>query len=376
MQQRKELCTLNIKCSKDDLLNGVNIVTKAVSTRSTLPILQCILVQATNDGLKLVGNDLELGIESQINATIIETGSVSLEAKIFSDIVRKLPDNDITISVNENNLTTIICEKSKFTISGHPGSEFIQLPEVNKNQKFSLSQFKLKEMIGQTIFSIALEEIRPIFTGELIEVKDHVLSMVSVDGYRVSIRNIEVKEDIEDFKVIIPGKTLNEIYKILSNDDDNDVSIYYTDKHVLFEIQESIVVSRLLEGEFPNYNNMFSKDYETLVKINRRDLIMSLDRASLIAKESKKNPIKISITENSMVITSNTDLGNVYEELDIHREGIDLDIAFNPKYLIEALKVIDDEEVDFLFTSALNPCIIRKVEKEDYKYLVLPIRMN
>jgi DNA polymerase-3 subunit beta len=277
---------MKITCSKIDLLAGVNTVLKAVSSRTTLPILQCILLQATNESFRLVGNDLELGIESRVKANINESGSVALEARMFADIVKKLPDSDIRISVDEKNLTTIVCEKSKFTISGQPGSEFIHLPEVPKNRVFNLSQLVLKDMIRQTIFSIALEEIRPIFTGELLECTDNILNMVSVDGYRVSIRNIVLDKEVEDFKLVIPGKTLNEISKILYSDDEDFINIYYTDKHILFEVDNSLIVSRLLEGEFPKYDQMFSKDYDTLITINRREVIHSLERAAVISSDS------------------------------------------------------------------------------------------
>lgn len=367
---------MQLKCNKIDLLNGVNTVLKAVSSRTTLPILQCILLQATNDELKLIGNDLELGIESKVKANISENGSIALEARIFSEIVKKLPDNEVTIKVDENHLTTIHCEKSKFTISGHPGSEFIQLPKIEKNKSFSLPQLVIKEMIRQTIFSIAVEEIRPIFTGELLEVKDQKFNIVSVDGYRVSIRETLIKKPIEDFKIVVPGKTLSEIHKILSSLEDDYITIYYTDKHVLFEFEDSIVVSRLLEGDFPKYDQIFSKDYEIMATVDRKNAIMSLERAALITRENKKNPIKIEIKEKSMIITSNTEIGNVYEEIDIKKEGKEIEIAFNPKYLIDALKVIDDEFVNLQFTNALNPCIIRKIDGDDFKYLILPIRLN
>lgn len=367
---------MKLKCNKIDLLNGVNTVLKAVSSKSTLPILQCILLQAANNELKLVGNDLELGIESKINATIIENGSIALEAKIFSEIVRKLPDNEVTIMVDENNLTNIKCEKSKFNISGSPGNEFIQLPQIEKLNSFKINQSIFKEMIRQTIFSIAIEEIRPILTGELLEVKDQKFNVVSVDGYRVSIREFNLEDNVENFKLVVPGKTLNEINKILSGEEDNLINIFYTDKHILFEIENSIIVSRLLDGDFPKYNNMFSKDYEIKIIIDRKELIASLERAALITRESKKNPIKIDIIDQKMIITSNTEIGNVYEELEVEKQGKNIEIAFNPKYLIDALKVIDDDFVEILFTNSLSPCIIRKIDGNDYKYLILPIRLN
>lgn len=367
---------MKISCQKSNLLSGVNTSLKAVSTRTTLPILQCILLQATQDEFKLVSNDLELGIESHVEANIIESGSVALDARIFSEIVKKLPDAVVDITVDESNLTTIICQKSIFKIPGQPGTEFIQLPQVTKDKSISMSQSILKDMIHQTIFSIAVKEIKPILTGELIEIRQNKLSIVSMDGYRISIRNAIFNDDFEDMAVVVPGKTLNEISKILSADEAEMMSIYFTDKHILFELEDSIVVSRLLEGDYPKYASLFSADYETLITVNRKELMMSIERAALIARESKKSPIKLEIKESTLAITSNTELGNVHEEMAIKKEGQELEIAFNPRYLIDSLKVIEDEEICLQFTNALNPCIMRQIDEDKFKYLILPIRLN
>ncbi|PKM55994.1 MAG: DNA polymerase III subunit beta [Firmicutes bacterium HGW-Firmicutes-3] len=367
---------MKINCHKNDLLNGVNTSLKAVSTRTTLPILQCILLQATQNEFKLISNDLEIGIESHVKANIIESGSVAIDARIFSEIVKKLPDAMVDITVDESNMTTIVCQKSIFNIPGQPGTEFIQLPQITKDTSISIKQSVLKDMIHQTLFSIAIKEIKPILTGELIEIKENALSIISMDGYRISIRKVEFMDDFNNTAVVVPGKTLSEISKILSSDESDMLSIYFTDKHVLFELEDSIVVSRLLEGDYPKYANLFSGDYETLITVNRKELMMSIERAALIARESKKSPVKFEIKEDTLLITSNTELGNVHEELMIVREGQPIDIAFNPKYLLDALKAIEDEEICMQFTNALNPCIVRQVEGEDYKYLILPIRLN
>jgi DNA polymerase-3 subunit beta len=367
---------MRLTCNKLDLLNAVNTVLKAVSTRTTLPILECILLQATPEGFKLISNDLELGIESNVKANILETGTVALKAKIFSEIVKKLPDNEVEITVDNNYYTTIKCEKSKFNISGQSGEEFLQLPKVSKDQSIKISQFNLREMIRQTIFSIALEEIRPILTGELLEIKNNTLNIVSIDVHRVAIRKIDFNLEFDNMMVVVPGKTLNEISKILDTDEEKDVTIYFTNKNILFELENSIIVSRLLEGDFPKYEQFFSKDYDTLVKINKKELLMSIDRAALISRESKKNPIKMTIRDNSMVITSNTELGDVYEEIDIEKEGNELEIAFNPKYFIDALKVIDDDYIHLQFTNSHNPCIIKQVDGDEYKYLIVPIKIR
>lgn len=373
---RRGVIHMHVVCQKNILLGGVNTVLKAVSTRTTLPILQCILLDAHENEFKLVGNDLELGIESTLKSEVVESGNIAIDARIFSEIVKKLPDSEVHIKVDEHQLMTITCEKSEFNIPGQPGNEFIQLPQITKNRPLVISQNVLREMIHQTIFSIAIEEIRPILTGELFEIKNNCLNIVSVDGYRVSIRQKELEQDFDDISVVIPGKTLSEIQKILSSDEESEVAIYFTDKHILFEMNSSIIVSRLLEGDFPKYDQIFSSDYETLIKIERKPMLQSIERAALIARESKKSPIKFQITSSTLIISSNTDLGKVHEEMDIQREGNELEIAFNPRYLIDALKVIEDDEVQLTFTTSLNPCIIKDQVNEQYKYLVLPIRLN
>jgi DNA polymerase-3 subunit beta len=278
--------------------------------------------------------------------------------------------------VDNNYMTTIRCANSEFKIAGQPGSEFPELPQVEKNKAITLKQSILKDIIRQTIFSVAAEETRPILTGELLQIKDQGLHMVSVDGYRVSYRKTCLSIENEQVEVVVPGKTLGEISKILSSEEQEEVAIYFTDKHILFDLGDSIVVSRLLEGEFLKYEQSFSKDYETKIHVDRKSLLMSIERAALISREGKKNPIKIEIGNDQMVITSNTELGTAHEQLHVKMEGKDLLIAFNPKYLIEALKSIEDDEISIQFISSLSPCIIQPVEGDEYKYLILPIRLN
>ena len=372
--QKGVIHKMKLTCQKTDLVNGVNTVLKAVSNRTTLPILECILLQANTNQFTLVSNDLELGIESKEYTD--RAGSIALEARIFSEIVRKLPDSLVEISVDDHNMTTIICENSQFKIAGQLGEEFPRLPEVEKDNQLSLTQPVLKDMIRQTIFSVAVEETRQILTGELLEIKNGSLNIVSVDGYRVSFRKTDLSIENEQAEVVVPGKTLNEISKILSSEEEDLVSLYFTDKHILFDLGDSIVVSRLLEGEFLKYEQVFSEDYETKIEVDRRELLMSIERAALISRENKKNPIKMEIAAEQLVVTSNTELGTAYEELVVHTEGKDLLIAFNPKYLIDALLAIEDEKICIQFTSSLSPCIIKPLEGNEYKYLVLPIRLN
>ena len=241
---------MKIVCKKSNLVKGVSIVSKAVPSKTTMPILECILIDATTDIIRLTANDMELGIQTDIEGEILERGMIAIDAKIFSEIVRKLPDNDVIIETNENLQTTIVCEKAKFDISGKPGEEFSYLPVIEKEDSIEISQFTLKEVIRQTIFSIADTESNKLMTGELFEIKDNMLRVVSLDGHRISIRKIELKDQVNDKKLVVPGKTLIEVSKILSGELESQVYISYTNNHIVFEFDNTIVVSRLIEGEY------------------------------------------------------------------------------------------------------------------------------
>lgn len=366
---------MKIVCPKADLLNGVNIVLKAVPAKTTMPILESIVIDTTNNHIKLIANDMELGIETIVKGDILDPGVIAINAKIFSEIIRKLPDNDVIIETDINYKATIICEKAKFNISGKSAEEFPSLPNIEKGKPLILSQFTLKEVIRQTVFSISDNENNKIMTGELFEVTGDELKVVSLDGHRISIRKIKLKEQYDDIKVIVPGKTLNEISKILSGEMDDDVRIYVTDKHIVFEFKETVVLSRLIEGEYYKINQMLSNDYETKVTINKKELLSCIDRATLLVKESDKKPIIINVLGNTVELKINSSIGSMNEEIDIRKEGKDILIGFNPKFLIDALRVIDDEEIDIYLFNPKAPCFIKDKE-ETYIYLILPVNIN
>ncbi len=366
---------MKIICSKSNLAKGVNIVSKAVPSKTTMPILECILIDATTDIIKLTANDMELGIQTEIEGSIIQRGMIAIDAKIFSEIVRKLPENDITIETNENLQTTITCEKAKFDISGKQGEEFSYLPVIEKEESIEILQFTLKEIIRQTIFSIADSESNKLMTGELFEIKDNILRVVSLDGHRISIRKIELKDKVNDKKLVVPGKTLMEISKILSGEAESTVNISYTNNHIVFEFGNTVVVSRLIEGEYFKIDQMLSNDYDTKVKINKKELLNCIDRATLFVKEGDKKPIIINIGDEIMELKIKSQIGSMYEEIMIDKEGKDLLIGFNPKFLIDALRVIDDEEVTLYLMNAKAPCFI-KDDVESYIYLILPVNFN
>ena len=366
---------MKLVCSKSNLLNGVQIVSKAVSSKTTMSILECIMVDATKGIISLTGNDMDLGIETIIEGNIVEKGAIALDAKIFLEIVRNLPDSDITIETDSNYKTTITCEKAKFTIIGKSGEDFSYLPVVEKQDSIVISQFTLKEVVRQTIFSISDNDNNKLMTGELFEINGNQLRVVSLDGHRISVRKIELREEYAPKKVVVPGKTLNEVSKILPGGADSFVTISFTDNHIVFEFDSTTVVSRLIEGEYFKIDQMLSSDYETKVKINKKELISCISRATLLVKEGDKKPIIITITDESMELKINSTVGSMDEEIDIEKQGKDLMIGFNPKFMIDALRVIDDEDVDIYMVNPKAPCYIKNVE-ESYIYMILPVNFT
>ena len=366
---------MKLVCKKANLVKGVDIVSKAVPGKTTMPILECILIDASKGVIKLMANDMELGIETIIEGDIVEKGIIALDANIFSKIVRKLPDNVVTIEVDDQFNTVITCEKAFFNIMGKSGEDFPEIDKIEKENSVVMSQFTLKEVIRQTIFSISDNDNNKMMTGELFEIKDNQLKVVSLDGHRISLRNIELKDSYDYIKVVVPGKTLNDISKILTGEADKDVVIYFTDKHMLFEFDNTIVLSRLIEGDYFKIDQMLSNDYETKMKINKREFLDSIDRATLLVKEGEKKPIIMNIIDDSMELKINSNIGSMSESVDITKEGKDIMIGFNPKFLSDALKVIDDEEVDIYMVNPKAPCIIRDHDN-NYLYLILPVNFT
>ena len=366
---------MKLVCSKSNLLNGVQIVSKAVPNKTTMSILECILIDSTKGVITLTANDMELGIETTIEGEIIEKGIIALDAKILLEIVRKLPDNDITISTDSNFKTTITCEKAKFNIIGKSGDDFSYLPLVEKDYFIEISQFTLKEVIRQTLFSTSDNDNNKLMTGELLDINGYELKVVSLDGHRISIRKIALRDNYEPKKVVVPGKTLSEVSKILPGDADSFVHIFFTTNHIIFEFDKTTVVSRLIEGEYFKIDQMLSSDYETKVKINKKELLNCIDRATLLVKEGDKKPIIITITDESMELKINSIVGSMNEDIDIDKQGKDLMIGFNPKFLIDALRVIDDEEVDLYMVNPKAPCFIKDAE-ENYIYVILPVNFT
>ena len=360
-------------CEKQKILEGISIVQKAITGKSTMPILEGIYIKTNQSTLTLIGSDMDVSIQTSVDATIIEEGSIVIDAKIFGEIIRKLPNSTIKIETIENQLIKITCEKSVFDVVYMNTNEFPELPEVNENLKISVNQNILKNMIKGTSFAIAQDETRPILQGILFEVKNKNLNLVALDGYRLAIKSEFLDTDI-DMEVVIPGKTLNEVSKILEDIDDI-VDITFTNNHILFNLERTKIISRLLEGKFINYNSLLPQEHKLFVNVNRQELQNAIERASLMAKDGNTNLIKLDLQQDNLIITSNSQLGKVREEISIKLQGEEIQIAFNSRYLLDVLKNVEDNEVVMKMTSGISPCVIEEKNNENAKYLVLPVRL-
>ena len=366
---------MHIICDKSKLIEGMNIVMKAIPGKTTMMILECVVIEVKDNQIKLIANDLQLGIETLIDGENKQEGSVAVGAKVFFEIIRKLPSDNVSITVDEDYHMNISCGKAKFNIMAKATDEFPYLPNIVKDKNVNISQFTLKDIIRQTVFSISDNENAKVMTGELFEIHDSELKVVSLDGHRISIRKVKLNQSYDDVSVIIPGKTLIEISKIINGGMDDEVSIFFTDKHVLFEFEDTIVLSRLIEGEYYKIDKMLSTDYETKVTVNKREMLECIDRSTLLLKESDKKPVIIDVQDDYMKFAMNSAIGSMDEDIDASKEGKDILIGFNPRFLMDALRVIDEDEITMYMINPKAPCFIRDQE-ETYIYLILPVNFN
>lgn len=366
---------MKIICNQKILAHKINIVQKAINGKTTLELLKGILLTAKEGTLNLTGYDLEIGIDTHIQAEIVEEGEIVINARLFGDIIRKLPDTFVEIETDSDNNVYINCLNSRFKIKGDSSVEYPRLPDVNENDLYNIPQDLLKNMIKQTVFAISQDQTKPILMGELLEIVGGNISLVAIDGYRLAVRSSEIDNMSNNTKVIIPGKTLHDVNGLLSSEDDA-IQLGFDEKNAIFIINETKIITRLLDGEFIDYKKLLPREYGVRAKVNTKELLNSIERASLLSQSEKNNLIKLSIRDNSIAITSNTEKGNVYEEVSIELEGDYLDIAFNSRYFLDALKVIDSEEIFIEFTTNVNPCIIKPVDGTKYTYLLLPVRIS
>ena len=370
---------MKIVCEKDKILKAINSVTKAVASKTTMPILEGILIQTNDKEVKLTTYDLEIGIEYIIDADVKEQGATVVNAIMFSEIIRKLPDTEINISLNEKNLLVIECEGSLYKLATMNPEEFPELPQINVENSIEIEQNTLKEMIRKTIFAVSSEENRPIFTGCLFEIKNNKLNVVAIDGFRLAWKSKFLQNNSNDFTAVIPGRTLNEVNKIILDSFDS-IKIGVAKNQALFEMENCKLVTRLLDGEFLNYSSVIPENWETRVRVNRNNIQNCFERISLISASSiekeKKYPVKVSVDIGKVTISCTNQTGDAKEEMYVATEGQNLEAGFNPKYFLDALRAIDDEEINIDFGTSISPCIIRPVDEGDYIYMILPIRLK
>lgn len=367
---------MKISCNQHELSKALNTVSKAVSSRTTIPILKGILLEASVDGtLKLTASDMDLSIEKSIDVNVTEEGTTVVSAKLFMDIIRKLPSEEVEIEEQEG-IVTIRCLTSEFNIVGQIAEEFPRIGLVNVSDSKKLNKEILKEMIKSTSFAASIEEAKGIIVGVLIEMDEEGITMVALDGFRMAVARESTETDGARLNIIISARILNEIYKIFNEDDsDAAVAMIIDEKKAVFISEGAQIVLRIMEGEFIKYKDILPKEHQCRVKLNRGEMINSLERASLLAKEGRNNLIRLSIIDDKISITSRSEEGNVKEEVFIDKEGIDLEIGFNAKYILDVLKVITDEELIMEFNSSVSPCIVKPLEGNRFEYLILPVRI-
>lgn len=370
---------MRFSCEQQKLSRALNIVSKAVTSRTTMPILKGILLEVTADGkLTLSASDMDISIKNTIDVDVQEAGSIVVMAKLFGDIIRKLPSTDIYMESDSELNITIRCRNSEFKIAGMSPEEFPNIIQIDDNtRKITFHRSFLKTMIDRTAFAASSDEARGIITGMLIEASPDTLNMVAIDGYRMSINHAAFVPD-EPFHFVVSAKVITEISRIISEigDDESTGELFMGDRKVIFRFGDIDAELKLMEGEFIRYKDILPRDSSVELRINRKMLMESIERASLLSRAGKNNLIRMSIQDTVVTITSTSEEGNVKEEIPVVKEGNDLEIGFNSQYVLDILKAVDDEEVLMLLNTPITPCLVRPTEGSSYEYLVLPVRIN
>lgn len=366
---------MKFSCEKALLTGAVSVASRAVAVKSSIPAMEGILIEA-GETLRLTGYNLETGIQATVPAEIVESGSLVLSARLFGEIVRKMPD-DIVVFTSQGYTVNIKCGLSEFNILGTDPEEFPELPAVDQQNALTIGQPTLRAMIGQTLFAVSDNESRPIHTGSLFEVDESGLTIVSVDGYRLALRReaVEEKKGAEDFSFVVPGSALSEVEKICSGEE--NVTITQGARHIMFQTGDTVLVCRRLEGEFLAYRNAIPRNNTIQVEVDARALLSSIDRVSLIISEKLKSPLRCVFGDGIVSITTKTAIGDAADQCPITGNGGDLEIGFNNKYLMDALKATPAARLRMEFTSGVAPCVILPAEgEENFIYMVLPVRLK
>ena len=372
LSDRKDF-TMRFKCMRSDLSNAVGNVSRAVSAKATIPALEGVLIKAYNNTLEISGYDLEIGIVTTMEATVTEEGEIVVSARLFNDIIRKLPEEIINIETDERMITYINSGAADYQIVGTNSAEYPELPNVDELNAFDINAEILKNMIRQTVFAVSDNMAKPIYTGSLFEIENNIFRIVAVDGFRMAIREENVDCALNT-RFVVPGKTQNEILKLIT-DNKKDVSVKVGQRHIMLKIENYSIISRLIEGNFLDYKSTVPKTASTEFVINTRVLASSVDRMALLTNEKIQSPVRCSITADQIKLACSTAVGRANDMIPASVRGSDVEIGFNNRYLLDALKNAETDEIKVMLNGSLSPMIIKPIEGDSFTFLVVPMRL-
>ncbi len=366
---------MKFSCEKALLLSAVNTASRAVSAKSSIPALEGLLLEADN-GLTVSGYNMQTGIRTKVAADVTEGGSLVLSARLFGDMIRRLPDDVVVFASDKNMNVKLTCGDASYDLSAISAADYPELPEVEDQFSFQIQQKVLRAMIGETSFAVSTNEARPVHTGSLFEIGEKGLTMVAVDGFRLALRREPVAEKNGTFEFVVPGASLSEVEKICRETDEL-VGIHQGARHILFKIGSTILISRRLEGEFLSWRQAIPRNNPIKVTANTKQLLACIDRVSLIVSEKLKSPLRCVIGEGEIDMTTKTALGNAHDCCPVEGNGNGLEIGFNNKYMMDALKAAPKDQVTLELSSPITPCIIVPAEgEENFLFMVLPVRLK
>ena len=365
---------MKFSCLRTDLSNAVSNVWRAVSTKSSIPALEGILIKAYGEKINVSGYDLEIGITTDIEATIQQQGEIVVGAKLFSEIVRKLPEEIVCIETDERMVTYITSGQSSFQIIGISSVEYPDLPVFESTDVINIEAKILKDMIRQTVYAVSDNKAKPIYTGSLFELSENSMKIIAIDGYRMAIREEAVVSE-SNTSFVVPGKTQNEVLKLITDDEDN-VEIIVGQRHIMFKIRNYSIISRLIEGTFLDYKSTIPADAKTEIVINPRVLVNAVERVSILNSEKITSPVRCTFANDEIKLLCATSVGRANDSVSVPVMGEDVEIGFNNKYLLDALKNCDTDEVKIRLNGSVSPMIIKPVKSDSFIYLVVPMRLS
>jgi DNA polymerase-3 subunit beta len=365
---------VKVICARKDLHEGVQTAGRAVSPRTSLPILGHLLIKAEEDTLRIAATDLEIGMECVVDARVLEPGSLTAPAKVITEILAALPDTDVALSVDESNTVSLKCGTSDFSILGLPAEEFPMLPEVREEVKFTIENDLFKEGIAKTSFAISADESRVILTGILMQVNGDTLKLVSTDTHRLCVFECHIADSEGALNAIVPGRALAELSRIVP--EGGTISVGISQNQVMFKLSDTVLISRLIEGQFPNFERVIPQEYRKKLTIPTEQFLQSMKRVEIVARENEHRAT-VQTQDGTLVLTAESEkVGSAHEEVEVLKEGDDLKMAFSARYLLDVLNVVDVEAIEAEFSGDSSPVAIRPQGQDNYVYVLMPMQLQ